>query len=162
MHLDVHTYICIMKLEEVLKTTRFNDEVHKATLNILYTSYWMRDNMSVAMKEIGITSEQFNILRILKGKHPEAMCVKDIAGRMIEKSSNVPRILDRLVAKDLVMRTTSKEDKRETIISLTETGMKTLQTANEALIDINGKTIGITNEEAVVLNQLLEKLRKTD
>lgn len=151
-----------MKLEDVLKTTRFNDEVHKATLNILYTSYWMRDNMSVAMKEIGITSEQFNILRILKGKHPEAMCVKDIAGRMIEKSSNVPRILDRLVAKDLVMRTTSKEDKRETIISLTETGMKTLQTANEALIDINNKTIGITNEEAVVLNQLLEKLRKTD
>jgi DNA-binding MarR family transcriptional regulator len=122
----------------------------------------MRDNMSVAMKEIGITSEQFNILRILKGKHPEAMCVKDIAGRMIEKSSNVPRILDRLVAKDLVIRTTSKEDKRETIISLTETGMKTLQTANEALIDINSKTIGITNEEAVVLNQLLEKLRKTD
>lgn len=151
-----------MKLEDVLKTSKFNDEVHKATLNILYTSYWMRDNMSAVMKDIGITSEQFNILRILKGKHPEAMCVKDIAGRMIEKSSNVPRILDRLVAKELVMRTTSKEDKRETIISLTETGMKTLQTANEALVEINRKTIGITNEEAAVLNQLLEKLRKTD
>lgn len=155
-------YICVMKLEDVLKTSKFNDEVHKATLNILYTSYWMRDNMSAVMKDIGITSEQFNILRILKGKYPEAMCVKDIAGRMIEKSSNVPRILDRLVAKELVMRTTSKEDKRETIISLTETGMKTLQTANEALVEINRKTIGITNEEAVVLNQLLEKLRKTD
>ncbi|MBL7684159.1 MAG: winged helix DNA-binding protein [Flavipsychrobacter sp.] len=151
-----------MKLEDVLKTSKFNDEVHKATLNILYTSYWMRDNMSAVMKDIGITSEQFNILRILKGKYPKAMCVKDIAGRMIEKSSNVPRILDRLVAKELVMRTTSKEDKRETIISLTETGMKTLQTANEALVEINRKTIGITNEEAVVLNQLLEKLRKTD
>ena len=97
-----------MKLEDVLKTNKFNDEVHKATLNILYTSYWMRDNVSSTMKEIGITSEQFNILRILKGKHPEAMCVKDIASRMIEKSSNVPRILDRLVAKELVMRTTSK------------------------------------------------------
>lgn len=151
-----------MKLEDVLKTTKFNDEVHKATLNILYTSYWMRDNMSSTMKDIGITSEQFNILRILKGKHPEAMCVKDIGGRMIEKSSNVPRILDRLVAKELVMRTTSKEDKRETIISLTETGMKTLQQANEALVEINKKTIGITNEEAATLNQLLEKLRKTD
>lgn len=151
-----------MKLEEVLKTSKFNDEVHKATLNILYTSYWMRDNMSAVMKDIGITTEQFNILRILKGKHPEAMCVKDIGSRMIEKSSNVPRILDRLVAKELVMRSTSKEDKRETIISLTETGMKTLQTANEALVEINKKTIGINNEEAVVLNQLLEKLRKTD
>lgn len=151
-----------MKLEDVLKTNKFNDEVHKATLNILYTSYWMRDNVSSTMKEIGITSEQFNILRILKGKHPEAMCVKDIASRMIEKSSNVPRILDRLVAKELVMRTTSKEDKRETIISLTDTGMQTLQRANEALAAINKKTIGINNEEAAVLNQLLEKLRKTD
>ena len=151
-----------MKLEEVLKTNKFNDEVHKATLNILYTSYWMRDNMSAVMKEIGITSEQFNILRILKGKHPEAMCVKDIGSRMIEKSSNVPRILDRLVAKELVMRTTSKEDKRETIISLTDTGLKTLQAANEGLATINKQTIGINNEEATILNQLLEKLRKTD
>lgn len=151
-----------MKLEDVLKTNKFNDEVHKATLNILYTSYWMRDNVSSTMKEIGITSEQFNILRILKGKHPEAMCVKDIASRMIEKSSNVPRILDRLVAKELVMRTTSKEDKRETIISLTDAGMQTLQSANEALATINKKTIGINNEEAAILNQLLEKLRKTD
>lgn len=151
-----------MKLEDVLKTNKFNDEVHKATLNILYTSYWMRDNVSSTMKEIGITSEQFNILRILKGKHPEAMCVKDIASRMIEKSSNVPRILDRLVAKELVMRTTSKEDKRETIISLTDSGMQTLQRANEALAVINKQTIGINNEEAAVLNQLLEKLRKTD
>ncbi len=151
-----------MKLEDVLKTNKFNDEVHKATLNILYTSYWMRDNMSGVMKDIGITSEQFNILRILKGKHPEAMCVKDIGSRMIEKSSNVPRILDRLVAKELVMRTTSKEDKRETIISLTDTGLKTLQAANEGLATINKQTIGINNEEAAVLNQLLEKLRKTD
>ena len=151
-----------MKIEDVLKTNKFNDEVHKATLNILYTSYWMRDNVSSTMKEIGITSEQFNILRILKGKHPEAMCVKDIASRMIEKSSNVPRILDRLVAKELVMRTTSKEDKRETIISLTDIGMQTLQRANEELAAINKKTIGINNEEAAVLNQLLEKLRKTD
>ncbi|HLO69843.1 MAG TPA: MarR family transcriptional regulator [Flavipsychrobacter sp.] len=151
-----------MKLEDVLKTNKFNDEIHKATLNILYTSYWMRDNVSSTMKEIGITSEQFNILRILKGKHPEAMCVKDIASRMIEKSSNVPRILDRLVAKELVMRTTSKEDKRETIISLTDTGIQTLQRANDALAAINKQTIGINNEEAAVLNQLLEKLRKTD
>ncbi len=151
-----------MKLEDVLKTNKFNDEVHKATLNILYTSYWMRDNMSGVMKDIGITSEQFNILRILKGKHPEAMCVKDIGSRMIEKSSNVPRILDRLVAKELVMRSTSKEDKRETIISLTDTGIKTLQAANEALATINKQTIGINNDEAVILNQLLEKLRKID
>lgn len=151
-----------MKLEDVLKTNKFNDEVHKATLNILYTSYWMRDNVSSTMKEIGITSEQFNILRILKGKHPEAMCVKDIASRMIEKSSNVPRILDRLVAKELVMRTTSKEDKRETIISLTDAGIQTLQRANDELAAINKQTIGINNEEAAVLNQLLEKLRKTD
>lgn len=158
----IHQYLCVMKLEEVLKTSKFNNEVHKATLNILYTSYWMRDHISGSMKELGITSEQFNILRILKGKYPEAMCVKDIAGRMIEKSSNVPRIIDRLVAKELVSRSTSKEDKRETLIALTDAGMAMLVKANNMLDVTQSSIIGINNQEALQLNILLEKLRKND
>ncbi|OSZ78187.1 hypothetical protein CAP35_07965 [Chitinophagaceae bacterium IBVUCB1] len=158
----IHAYICIMKLEDALKTSKFNNEVHKATLNILYTSYWMRDNISASMKELGITSEQFNILRILKGKHPEPMCVKDIASRMIEKSSNVPRIIDRLVAKSLVSRTPSKEDKRETLIALTDGGQTMLQKANKMMEATQTSIIGINNEEALQLNTLLEKLRKND
>ncbi len=151
-----------MKLEEVLKTNKFTDEKHKAGLNILYTAYWMKSHYSKILKETGVTSEQFNVMRILKGKHPEQMCVKDIASRMIEKNSNVPRIADKLVAKKLVKRTTSKEDKRETVMNLTEKGLQTLETANKIMGEVQAEIIGITNEEAKLLNELVEKMRKTD
>ena len=148
-----------MKLEDVLKTSKFADERHKATLNILYTAYWLKNNFSTVLKEAGITMEQFNVLRILKGKHPEQMCVKDIASRIIERNSNVPRIIDRLIVKKLVKRTPSKEDKRETLVSLTDKGLKQLEEANKVLDSMDAQTNGIDNEDARVLNELLEKMR---
>lgn len=151
-----------MKLEDALKSSRFTDEKHKAGLNILYTAYWLKSHFSTAMKETGLTIEQFNVMRILKGKHPEQMCVRDIASRMLEKNSNVPRIADRLVAKKLVKRATSKEDKRETVMSLTEKGSQLLESANKLMEEVNVKITGINNEEAKALNDLLEKMRKED
>ena len=82
--------------------------------------------MSKELKGYGLTHEQYNVLRILKGKYPEQMCVRDIACRMIEKSSNVPRIIDRLEVKKLVKRSTSPNDKRETVITLTQAGINIL------------------------------------
>ena len=151
-----------MKLEDAIKSNKFRDEGHKATLNILYTAYWLKTIFSSSMKEMGMTSEQFNVMRILKGKHPEEMCVRDIGSRMIEKSSNVPRIIDRLVEKKYVKRTTSKEDKRETLISLTDKGIKQLAEASRIMDEVGMKALGINNEEAAQLNELLEKLRSTE
>jgi DNA-binding MarR family transcriptional regulator len=148
-----------MKLEEALKTTRFQNETHKVTLNILYTAYWLKTNVSQWLKDSDLTSEQFNVLRILKGKDPEAMCVRDIASRMIEKSSNVPRIIDRLVAKNLVKRFPSTEDKRETLMELTDFGKETLLKANETLEQHTEGMIHMEEEDARMLNELLEKLR---
>ena len=85
-----------MKLEQAIQSNKFKNEVHKAGLNILYTAWWLKTVMSRELKEFGLTHEQYNVLRILKGKYPEQMCVRDIACRMIEKSYNVPRIIDRL------------------------------------------------------------------
>ena len=151
-----------MKLEDAIKSNKFKDNRHKATLNIMYSAYWLKTQISSAMKEMGLTAEQYNVMRILKGKHPEQMCVKDIGGRMIEKSSNVPRIIDRLALKKLVKRTTSKEDKRETLISLTDKGLEYLETSNKMLDETTEGIIGITEQEAEQLNELLEKLRSTD
>ncbi len=159
--MHVPTYICIMKLEDALKTSRFRDARHKATLNVLYTSYWLKSVVSKYMKELSLTSEQFNVMRILKGKHPEAMCVKDIASRMIEKNSNVPRILDKLVDKELVIRNNNAADKRETLIMLTETGLKKLENSNLIIDSIDNEMIGVTEQEAQILNELLEKFRNS-
>lgn len=148
-----------MKLEEAIKSNKFKNEVHKAGLNILYTAWWLKTIMSRDLKEFGLTHEQYNVLRILKGKHPEQMCVRDIACRMIEKSSNVPRIIDRLELKKLVKRANSDIDKRETVISLTQSGITILEACNRLVNVLMDETMVVSQEEAASLNCLLEKVR---
>ncbi len=148
-----------MKLEQAIQSTKFKDEVHKAILNTLYTAWWLKTVMSKELKEFGLTHEQYNVLRILKGKYPDQMCVRDVACRMIEKSSNVPRIIDRLELKKLVKRSTSPIDKRETVITLTQSGITILEACTEVVAKTVEAEIVMNNEDACVLNQLLEKLR---
>ena len=149
-----------MKLEEAIKSTKFKSEVHKAGLNILYTAWWLKTNMSKELKEYGLTHEQYNVLRILKGKHPEHICVKEIACRMIEKNSNVPRIIDRLEAKKLVKRTASDSDRRETVIVLSPAGINILQHSTDRINKLIDKIMPIDEQKAAELSQLLEEIRK--
>jgi len=152
-------YICIVKLEQAIQSNKFINEMQKASLNILYTAWWLKTKMSTELKEYGLTHEQYNVLRILKGKYPEQMCVKDISCRMIEKSSNVPRIIDRLVIKKLVKRESSANDRRETVITLTQSGITILGATTEKINSLMEETLCINKNDAVQLNDLLEKLR---
>ena len=155
-------YICIVKLEQAIKSTKFKNETHKATLNILYTAWWLKTKMSKELKEFGLTHEQYNVLRILKGKHPEQMCVKDIGCRMIEKSSNVPRIIDRLEIKRLVKRSNSSLDKRETVISLTQSGIAILNSTTNKVNLVMDEIVVLGEKEANDINRLLEKIRSKE
>ena len=160
--MHVCTYICVVKLENAIKSNKFKSEVHKAGLNILYTAWWLKTIMSRELKEYGLTHEQYNVLRILKGKHPEQMCVRDIACRMIEKSSNVPRIIDRLEVKKLVKRNTSAEDKRETVIILTPAGLNMLAITIDKVNNLLDDNVMLNEASACELNMLLEKLREKE
>ncbi len=149
-----------MKLEDALKTDKFLSQNQKAGLNILYTAWWLRAVLSSELKALGITHEQYNVLRILKGKHPEKMCVKDIGERMIEPSSNVPRIIDRLVAKQFVTRSTSDIDKRETVMTLTTDGIDILRSATQKINSAFKNMVAMDENEATALNKLLENFRR--
>lgn len=151
-----------MKLEEALQTTKFESIQHKALLNVFYTSYWYKTHVSAVLKQHGLTMEQFNVMRILKGKHPEALCVKNIGSRMIEKNSNVPRIIDRMILKGYAVRTQSPEDRRETLVSLTERGIEQLSHANEAMSAMARDIISLDDTQAEQLNGILETLRQKD
>lgn len=151
-----------MKLEQAIKSTKFKNEVHKAGLNILYTAWWLKTIMSKELKEYGITHEQYNVLRILKGRYPDQVCVKEIACRMIEKSSNVPRIIDRLETKKLVKRNTSALDKRETVITLTPAGIHMLEITTNKINVLFEETIELDETNASALNTLLEKVREKE
>lgn len=151
-----------MKLEQAIKSTKFKNELHKAALNILYTSWWLKTIMSKELKEYGLTHEQYNVLRILKGKHPEQVCVREIACRMIEKNSNVPRIIDRLETKKLVKRSTSPNDKRETVITVTAAGLNILGITTGKINKLFEETIVVNEKDAQTLNTLLEKIRENE
>lgn len=157
--MHVCTYICVVKLEQAIQSTKFKNEVHKAGLNILYTAWWLKTQMSKELKEFGLTHEQYNVLRILKGKYPDQMCVRDIACRMIEKNSNVPRIIDRLEIKKLVKRATSAIDKRETVITLTQGGITLLEASTVSVNRTMDASMVINEQDALALNSLLEKVR---
>ena len=160
--LDVRTYICIVKLETAIKSTKFRSEMQKAGLNILYTAWWLKTIMSRELKEYGLTHEQYNVLRILRGSHPNQMCVRDIACRMIEKNSNVPRIIDRLEIKKLVRRSTSQEDKRETMITITQAGITLLEVSTRGIDRLWDETILLDEAAAANLNSLLEAVRQNE
>ena len=149
-----------MKIEDVIKSNRFADEQHKATVNLMYTAYWLKSNFSAALKSQGITIEQHNVLRILRGSHPTELCVRDIASRILEQNSNVPRIIDRLVIKKLAKRAPSKEDKRETLVSLTEKGIVVIEQARKLVDEITKNIVKIDEADAKILNELLEKMRE--
>jgi DNA-binding MarR family transcriptional regulator len=148
-----------VNLENAILSSKFDSKIQKAGLNVLYTAWWLKTLISRELKGLGLTHEQFNVLRILKGRHPEQMCVRDIARRMIEKNSNVPRIIDRLEIKKLVNRSTSSVDKRETVILLTEDGINILETANKKVKELFDGAVELNEDEAAQLNQLLEKMR---
>jgi DNA-binding MarR family transcriptional regulator len=147
-----------VKLEQAIKSSNFRNEVHKAGLNILYTAWWLKTVTSKELKAYGLTPEQYNVLRILKGKYPEQICVKEIACRMIEKSSNVPRIIDRLETKKLVKRSSSHVDRRETVIVLTQAGLNILEHSTERVNNLMDKIMVIDEEKAADLNAILDSI----
>ena len=151
-----------MKLEQAIQSEKFETQIQKAGLNVLYTAWWLKTLVSKELKTFGITHEQYNVLRILKGKYPELMCVRDIGNRMIEKNSNVPRIIDRLELKKFAERSTSLVDKRETVITITETGIKTLNLVSQKIQPMFLNTISLSDAEALQLSQLLEKMREKE
>jgi DNA-binding MarR family transcriptional regulator len=146
-----------MKLEEAIQTNGFESAAHKAAVNLMFVAYHVKTFVSQRLKTHDLTPEQYNVLRILKGKHPQAMCVKDVNGRMIERSSNVPRIIDRLVQKQLVERSQSGADRRETNISLTQNGLDRLLAVKPSMERINQEMSSLPEADLNELNNLLDR-----
>lgn len=149
-----------MRLEEELKTKGFKNELVKANLNIMFTAGLIKTMNGRFLKDFGLTTEQYNVLRILQGQHGNAICMKEINCRMIDKSSNTTRIIDKLLAKGLVTRGSSVADRREIVCSITPNGSE-LAVRIEAALDKAGPSLaGVSASEAQLLNALLDKIRE--
>ncbi len=148
-----------MRLEDEIKQkTPFRSAKERAIVNLLFTNNWLIGLQKQTFKPYGITLQQFNVLRILRGQFPEPISTSDIRDRMLDRMSDVSRIVDRLVRKQLVERKTCKTDKRLVDVVITDTGLELLEEIDKN-VNIKGFAMGISEEQAEQLNELLDQLR---
>lgn len=149
-----------MRIEEEIKQDTFKDEFHKLYINLLYTSGWLQVLLARRFREYNISIPQYNILRILRGQHPKPASVNLLIERMLDKTSNASRIVDKLEAKELVTRTPCPHDRRTVEIRITDKGLRLLEEM-EPLAEARSTGISnLTKEEAHLLNRLLDKIRE--
>ncbi|NRD20230.1 MarR family transcriptional regulator [Winogradskyella eckloniae] len=134
----------------------FPNQKVKAMLNILYTANWINSHQSAFFKPFKISSQQYNVLRILKGAG-EPLKVQTIKERMIERSPNATRLMDKLHAKNLIERIACPNDRRVVHINITDEGLNLLEQI--AKTDRKNSFQNLTEEEASQLSDLLDKLR---
>ncbi len=154
-------YICDpMKLEDEIKQTKpFRNEVQKLMLNIAVTSSWFNSIFSEMLKPYDLSPPQFNVLRILRGKHPNTYCNQEITQRMIDKSSNATRIVDKLIDKKLVSRTENSGDRRLVNIKITEKGLQLLEQIDIQNANVQLQFTKFSEEKARQMNEWLDELR---
>lgn len=150
-----------MKIEEEIKQGKgFRNEFEKAAINILFTSHWMNTINAQYFKPYQISSQQFNILRILKGQYPNPVSASILIERMIDKNSNTSRLVDKLLKKELVVRIENKKDRRRVEVLITEQGIKVVDEISDILIKNELLEQKITKEEAIELSRILDKIRE--
>jgi DNA-binding MarR family transcriptional regulator len=148
-----------MGLEHDLKQEKFDNEYEKMVVNILFTGSWLANRNASRLRPFGLTPEQYNVLRILRGSHPRPMRLSDIASRMIDKSSNATRLVEKLKSKGLVNREICESNRRQVDISITEPGLAVLTKIDEGLDKWLEDLQTIPKTEVEELNKLLDKLR---
>ena len=104
-----------MTIEEAVKQSKFENEFHKAAINLLFTSSWLYNINALHLKQHSLTPEQYNVLRILRGSHPKKLMLAEITTRMIDKSSNATRLVEKLRQKNLVSREICEGNRRWTL-----------------------------------------------
>ena len=148
-----------MKVEEQLIKGNYDNQKHRLRVNLIHSHYWLVDQIAAFLKPYGITQQQFNILRILRGKLGEPISTKELRERMIAGNSDTSRLLDRLIEKDLAWKRPCPHDGRLIQAFISEKGQSLLSEIDENMGELDGAMDNLNEKEAKVLNELLNKMR---
>lgn len=148
-----------MGISEDIKQTKFKSDLNKAIINVIYTNNWLHQQQLDMFRSFGLTTPQFNVLRILRGQFPKPATVNLLIERMLDKSSNASRIVDKLETKGLVARKQCSDDRRAVDVVITQKGLDLLTKLDAILDSWEQKFEQLSEDECKVLNQLLDKLR---
>ncbi len=149
-----------MKIGNEIKQTKFKSEYQKMLINILFTSGWLTSKHACNLKPYGISGQQYNILRILRGQHPKPATVNLLIDRMLDKNSNASRLVEKLRLKKLVERAICADDRRAVNVAITKKGLDLLIELDEHEESFISKELKkLSENEAEQINLLLDKLR---
>lgn len=145
-------------LEEEMNTKFANDK-HRFVSNVVYTGNWIKNQFVSFITPFGLSIQQFNILRILRGAN-DWVNMHEVKHRMVEKSPNTTRLCDKLIEKELIERRRSNEDRRVVYLKVSEQGLQLLQEIDNLDDGSHASFMDrITDEEARLVNEILDKMR---
>ncbi|MDA3860705.1 MAG: MarR family transcriptional regulator [Melioribacteraceae bacterium] len=148
-----------MLLEEEIKQSKFKSEFQKLAVNIFFTHGWLISKHAKTLKKFGITTSQYNILRILRGQHPNTAPISLLKERMLDKMSDASRLVERLRTKGLLSRKICIEDRRRVNVLISKKGLDLLAKLDEYDKESESYLSKISKSEAKELNTLLDKMR---
>lgn len=148
-----------MRIEDEIRQYRFESQAQKAMINIIFTASWMQDQTRSILKPYGLTLQQYNVLRILRGRHPECAYPNEIKAVMLDKNPDLTRLCDRLEANDWITRELDVDNRRKVKINITKKGLKILSDLDPKMRNSTKKFMHIDEKSALVLSTLLDKLR---
>ena len=148
-----------MEIGKEIKQAKFKNEHQKLLINVLFTSGWLESNHAANLKPYGISTQQYNLLRILRGQHPKPATVNLLIERMLDKNSNASRLVEKLRLKKLIDRAVCPEDRRAVNVMITKKGLDLLEELDEQEVSFIKLLKNLSEEEAILVNSLLDKLR---
>ncbi|WP_242675404.1 MarR family winged helix-turn-helix transcriptional regulator [Niastella koreensis] len=150
-----------MSIEKDIQQSKFRNEYHKTVVNLIFTYNWITEKTKQFFDKGDITSQQYNILRILRGAG-KPLSTLQIRQRMLDKMSDTSRIVDRLVKKELVQKVICKTDRRLVDVTITDTGLQLLDKLDSYNEQMDAMLGNLTEDDAKMLNQLLDKIRSSE
>ena len=137
-----------MKIEDEIQS-KFRNEKHKAMVNLQFTQLAISNKLGEVFKRSNISAQQYNVLRILRGQYPNSASIGLIKERMLDKNSDVSRIIDRLKRKKLLERKECKLDRRQKDVTISDEGLKLLETLDQDLSSIEKVIANVSEEDAI-------------
>lgn len=148
-----------MSINTEIKQIKFRDSFHKAIVNLYFTSNWLRDNEAHIYKKYNLQRQHFNVLRIVKGKHPKPVSPGDIIAVMLDKKRDLTRLVDKMVKMELLSRDICATNRRKVDISITQKGIDLLEEMSKELFCVMNDWRKIDDAEAEELSRILDKIR---
>lgn len=149
-----------MKLHDSIKQTESKNPQTQAWVNLMFTYHHMTDRIRQVFKQFDITQQQYNVLRILRGKKNQPATCGEVKQVMLDKNPDLSRLSDRLLAKGLIQREVNPNNRREVELTITQKGLQLIASIEPPLKEALRLENALTNEEATQLSQLLDKMRE--